>query len=116
MNKKQKQQAKEIFEANPNIAKLYINPKGEFFTNKNYGENSLGLKEELKVVTRDLVSEPVEEALSVEELIEQIQGEKSVSVLEQQLIDEQAGANRTDVLDAVIARLETLKSSENGKS
>lgn len=39
--KAQKEWAENFFKENPHIQELYLNKQGEFFTDKNYIENSL---------------------------------------------------------------------------
>lgn len=51
-NKNQIETAKEIFLADENIVRLFMNPRGEFFTNINYAQNSLADKEKLETLTR----------------------------------------------------------------
>lgn len=40
-NKSQLETAKQIFEAEPQLQRLYLNPKGEFFTKIDYAQNSV---------------------------------------------------------------------------
>lgn len=44
VTKEQKAQAQEVFERNPEIDVLHMNPKGEFFTVKEMAELSLSIK------------------------------------------------------------------------
>lgn len=54
-----KEKAKRIFGNNKNVKELFVNPKGEFFTNENLAMNSVkGKKDDLEVAKRsDFVKE-----------------------------------------------------------
>lgn len=51
-NKKQIETAKEIFLSDEKIERLFMNTKGEFFTNINYAKNSLAKDEKIETLTR----------------------------------------------------------------
>lgn len=51
-NKKQIETAKEIFLANKQIERLYMNPQGEFFTDINYARNSVEDAKKVETLTR----------------------------------------------------------------
>lgn len=51
-NKFQTEQAKEIFLSNEEIERLYMNPKGEFFTDMNYAHNSVEDEKKIQTLTR----------------------------------------------------------------
>lgn len=51
-NKKQIETAKEIFLSDEKIERLFMNPRGEFFTNINYAKNSLVKDEKVETLTR----------------------------------------------------------------
>lgn len=103
MDAKQKQRAVAIFEANPQFLKLWMNPKGEFFSNENLAKNSLTEGEKLEsitntieVMTPDVPAEP-----NVKEMLEIIGAEDAVPQLEQMLINESEGKNRKSVMEAL---------------
>lgn len=62
-NKKQIDAAREIFISRPGIHQLYMNPKGEFFTLKDYAENSIAQGQKIETITRRgvLKDEPLKE-------------------------------------------------------
>lgn len=41
LTKEQRAIAQEILKGNPDLVAVYVNPKGEFFTQESYAENSL---------------------------------------------------------------------------
>ncbi|WP_233901240.1 hypothetical protein [Tenacibaculum piscium] len=56
MTREQRKQAHEILGKFQDAEAVYINPKGEFFTEKYLGDNSLKAGEKLEVVKRKVVS------------------------------------------------------------
>ncbi len=50
--KKIQETAKEIFEANENLDKLFVTPSGKFFSSENLAENTLEKGETLTILTR----------------------------------------------------------------
>ena len=54
-NKSQLETAKQIFEAEPQLQRLYLNPKGEFFTKIDYAQNSVEDSKKIETLTRKSV-------------------------------------------------------------
>lgn len=52
---KQKANAQGIFEGNDNLKSLFMNSKGEFFTNRNYADMSVRGKTSIEVRRADLI-------------------------------------------------------------
>lgn len=75
MTKAQRKKAVEILE-NYNVEAVYMNPMGEFFTEKHLGDNSLKQGETLEVVKRKAVSDSKEKADKTAEEKAQIEAEK----------------------------------------
>lgn len=106
-----KQKAVQIFEEHPQLSKLWMNPKGEFFTSENLAKNSLGKGETLECIDRvlEVESPATEQELTVDENIGQIEAEKAVSQVEQMLIDEQKGKNRAAIKKDAEKKISKLK-------
>lgn len=62
-NKKQIETAKEIFLANRQIERLYMNPQGEFFTDINYAQNSVEDTKKVETLTRKGVLKTVDKVV-----------------------------------------------------
>ena len=61
-NKSQLETAKQIFEAEPQLQRLYLNPKGEFFTKIDYAQNSVEDTKKIETLTRkDALKEETKE-------------------------------------------------------
>ncbi|ALU74263.1 hypothetical protein AUW17_02815 [Tenacibaculum dicentrarchi] len=56
MTREQRKKAHEILGKFQDAEAVYINPKGEFFTEKYLGDNSLKAGEKLEIVKREVVS------------------------------------------------------------
>lgn len=50
--KKQVETAREIFQSNEGVERLYMNPQGEFFTDINYAKNSVEDSKKIETLTR----------------------------------------------------------------
>lgn len=119
MNLEQKQKAVEIFEANPQLPKLWMNPKGEFFTSEDLARNSLVKGELLESIDRvfEVENPVIEKEPTANELIAQIKAEKAIPQIEEIYLNEVDGKNRKSVIEVVEKRLEELKKlQEDGKS
>lgn len=119
MDAKQKQRAVAIFEANPQFQKLWMNPKGEFFSNENLAKNSLAEGEKLESITNtiEVMAPDVPAEPNVKEMLEIIGAEDAVPQLEQMLINESEGKNRKSVMEALEKKITKLTElQENGKS
>ncbi len=55
-----KETAKEIFEANESLNKLFVTPDGGFFSSKNLATNALKKGETLTVLTRKNINKKTE--------------------------------------------------------
>lgn len=124
MTKKQNKIAQEILAKKPKEVKgLFMNPKGEFFTNESLAKNSLEKDEELKWVSREnKVSDKAEDnkedkhpilGVSVPEIRLVVKTIMEVSELEQLLKDEKAGQNRKGSIEAIEARIDELKEAQD---
>jgi len=113
MTKEEKKNAKYLFEQNGKLEKLYMNPKGEFFTKEGFANASLAPGEKLTIVTRSLeLSLDTEETkiATVSELKEQLSTTTELPVVEQLLKEEREHENpRKGAIEALEAKLKELK-------
>lgn len=125
MTKEQNKIAQSILAKKPvEIKGLYMNPKGEFFTNESLGKNSLKKDQKLEWVARENVAEEKPEVDkevqnpilngSNDEVKEAVASLDDVTGLEQLLLEEQAGQNRKGATKAIQERIDALKATDNG--
>ncbi len=123
MTKEQTKNAQYIFDKNPKIDELFMNVKGEFFTQESLAKNSLQKGEKLtKVSKKEEISitqeEPKEESIlggsnaDVKKAVESI---TEIPELEQLLIDEQNGQNRKGSKEAIEVRIQELKDAQSNE-
>lgn len=120
MTKEEKKNAKDLFEKNGKLEKLYLNPKGEFFTKEGFASASLAPGEKLTIVTRslELSLDTETKTATISELKEQLSTATELPAVEQLLKDEQEHENpRKGAIEALEAKIEELKEvKQNGES
>lgn len=122
MTNKEKTDANRIFADNPKIDTLYLNPKGEFFTRKDFADASLGKNGRLKIITREGLGQTVkttdtEQRSSISTLVKELEGVNELAVVEQLLLDEQNHQEtRKGAVEVLGKKIEELKAAENGQS
>lgn len=119
MTKNQSKKAQEIFSRDTEISKLWMNPKGEFFTSENLGKGSLKKGEVLELVTRQtkIVKEKYEHPIlgrSVPDVKVKVGEITNQEALEKLLQEEKEGQNRKGAKSAIRERLEALKADDTG--
>ena len=97
-------------------SKLWINEKGEYFTNENFAKNSVGSDKE-KFGTIEVTAEVVTEEKTTElgtaiELIAAIESATELESVQAILDAEKAGKSRKSVLEAGAKKIETFNASK----
>ena len=91
-------------------SKMYINEKGEYFTNENFAKNSVGSDKE-KFGTIEVTAEVVTEEKTTE-LGTAIESATELESVQAILDAEKAGKSRKSVLEAGAKKIETFNASK----
>ncbi|CAI9429703.1 hypothetical protein MSHRCOH1_05780 [Candidatus Ornithobacterium hominis] len=125
MTTTQAKTAEFIFKNNPKIEVLYMNERGEFFSNKSLAQNSVKADEKIMTIERKLkLNMQPKERVDTQKILNQsvadikftIQAINEIPFIEQLIIDEHKGQDRKGAKEALEIRLKELKENENGES
>lgn len=94
---------------------VYVNEKGEFFTNESFAKNSVGGNKDLygKVeVVAEVKEKGTNDTVTAEELVTAIETAETVDAVNGIIEAEKKGKNRVTVIKAGEKKLETLNKAQ----